>query len=228
VLNLKLSVLGVLLAVPALTFAQESAPPVAGAMVISLPAPSTVYHPLTPLEKAERRALSLIEPETLFTSSFSAGIGQLRDKPPQWGQGAEGFGRRFASAEGYLAVDNSIAFGLDVSFHVDPRYRRMPEAGFVPRLRNAITQTFLANKDSGGRMINVSVIGGNLGAGMVSDAWEPKGYNSIGDGLSRGAFGIGYDVVRNVFREFGPDLLPPGGRASSGKVSVLEAAFTGR
>jgi hypothetical protein len=220
-MSLKLSVLGVLLAVPALTFAQE-------ATVISAPAPSTVYHPLTPLEKAERRALNVIAPETLFTSSFSAGIGQLRDKPPQWGEGAEGFGRRLADAEGYVAVHDAIAFGVDVSFHLDPRYRRMPEARFVPRLRNAITQTFLANKDSGGRMINISVIGGNLGAGMVSSAWEPRGYNSIGDGLSRGAFGIGYDVVRNVFREFGPDLRHPGGHASSGKVSVLEAAFTGR
>jgi len=209
------------LAVPALTFAQE-------ATAISMPAPSTLHHPQTPLEKAESRALNLIEPATLFTSSFSAGIEQLRGKPPQWGGGAEGFGHRFADAEGYVAARDSIAFGLDVTFHLDPRYRRMPEAGFVPRLRNAIAQTFLANKDSGGRMINVSVIGGDLGAGLVSDAWEPKGYNSIGHGLSRGAFGIGYDVLRNVFREFGPDLRRPGGRASSGKISDSEAAFSGR
>ena len=193
-----------------------------------MPAPSTVYVPLTPLEKAERRALNVIAPETLFTSAFSAGIAQWRDTPPQWGEGAEGFGRRFADAEGYVAVHNSIAFGLDVAFHLDPRYRRMPQARFVPRLRNAVTQTFIANKDGGGKMMNVSEIGGNLGAGMVSGLWEPKGYRTLGDGLSRGAFGLGYDVLRNVFREFGPDLMHPGRRGSSGKISELEAAFTGR
>jgi hypothetical protein len=209
-------------------FAQESALDAAGTFAISLPAPSTVYHPLTPLQKAERRALNLIEPETLATSSFSAGIGQLRDKPPQWGEGAEGFGRRVAAAEGYIAVHNSIAFGLDVAFHLDPRYRRMPQAGFMPRLRNAVTQTFVANKDSGGRMINVSEIGGNFGAGMIANAWEPAGYNSVANGLERGVIGIGYDVLRNVAREFMPDVLHPGRRGSSGKVSDLEAAFTGQ
>ncbi|MGD1071941.1 MAG: hypothetical protein ABSB15_17550 [Bryobacteraceae bacterium] len=215
-------------AVPALTLAQYPAPAAAGTVAISIPAPSTVYQPLTPLQKAERRALNLITPETLLTSSFSAGIGQWRDTPPQWGEGAEGFGRRFADAEGYIAVHNSIAFGFDVAFHLDPRYRRMPQARFIPRLRNAVTQTFVANKDAGGKMINVSEIGGNFGAGMIANEWEPKGYRSVGDGLSRGAFGIGYDVLRNVFREFGPDLMHPGRRASSGKISELEHAFTGQ
>jgi hypothetical protein len=74
---------------------------------------------------------------------------------------------------------------------------------------NAVSQTFLANKDSGGRMINVSEIGGNFAAGFISNTWEPKGYNSTGDALVRGALGIAYHTARNVAREFLPDVMHP-------------------
>ena len=112
-----------------------------------------------------------------------------RDTPPQWGQGSEGYARRFASAEGFTAAHNGIALMFDLGFHLDPRYRRMPGAAFGARLRNAVGQTFIANKDSGGKMINVSEIAGNFGAGFIANSWYPAGYNSAWPMLSReGAF----------------------------------------
>src|SRR5579863_8777347 len=172
--------------------AQDPAPAIEVASLNAVPSPALIAAstgqsaPIVPLSarhKAERRALYLVAPETLLTSAFSAGLGQLRDKPPQWGEGPEGLAHRFADAEGYAAAHNAVALGFDLAFHLDPRYRRMPHAGFLPRLRNAVTQTLIANKDGGGRMINVSEIGGNFGAGLIANTWEPGGYNSIGNGL---------------------------------------------
>jgi hypothetical protein len=210
-----------ILTIPMPVFAQEqlgdgtvaSSAPVTAPDTPPDPAPAaspSPPEPLTPGQKVERRTLRLVEPVTLFTSAFSAGLSQLRNEPEQWGQGAEGYARRFASAEGYTAAHNGIALGFDLAFHLDPRYRRMADAGFVPRLRNAVRQTFIANKDSGGTMINVSELAGNFGAGMIANTWEPAGHNSLGDGLSRGAMGLVYHTLKNVSREFLPDLLHPG------------------
>jgi CheY-like chemotaxis protein len=168
--------------------------------------------------------LRLVEPVTLFSSALGAGIDQWRNAPPEWGQGSEGYARRFASAEGFTAAHNAIGLGFDLAFHLDPRYRRLSQAGFMPRLRNAVSQTFIANKDDGGKMINVSEIAGNFGAGFIANSWQPAGYNRAGDGLTRGAFGLAYHTLKNVAREFLPDLLHP---LKRGAFSVLDLTMPG-
>jgi hypothetical protein len=179
-------------------------------MPLSMVAQTASFEPLTPEQKMKRRILRVVEPVTLANSAFGAGLNQLRNEPEQWGQGAEGYARRFASAEGYIAAHNTVALGFDLAFHLDPRYRRMPEGRFMPRLRNAVSQTFLANKDSGGRMINLSELGGNFGAAFIANTCEPTGHNSTGDALVRGTMGLAFHTLKNVAREFLPDVMHRG------------------
>ena len=208
--------LGLAFAVPVLLIAQT---PVSTSQGSSLaPANSTTepaetsnsqpsaYPPLTAEQKAARRIRRLVEPVSLVSSAFGAGIDQWRNVPREWGQGVEGYARRFGSAEGYNASDAVIGLGFDVAFHLDPRYHRKPDARIGGRVWNAVSQTFLAYKDSGGRTINVSEIGGNFGAGFVANTWEPRGYNSTGDALTRGALGLTYHTAKNVVRELFPGL----------------------
>jgi len=205
--------LGLAFAIPVLLAAQE---PVSASLNSSSPAPDaesapsgispSAYTPLTAEQKAARRIKRLAEPVNLLSAAFGAGIDQWRNVPKEWGQGAEGYARRFGSAEGFSVSDAAIGLGFDVAFHLDPRYHRKPEARIGGRLWNAVSQTFLAYKDSGGRTINVSEIGGNFGAGFVSNTWEPRGYNSTGDALTRGALGLAYHTAKNVVRELLPSL----------------------
>lgn len=196
--------MAVLLTIPALMPGQ-TAPPVSASL-----ADSGLTTPLTAEQKIHRRALRLIEPVTLVSAAFSAGIDQWRDVPHAWGQGTEGYAIRFASAEGFTAAHNAVALGFDLALHLDPRYRREPGAPMKARVWNAIGQTFIANKDSGGRTVNVSEIAGNLGAGFISNTWEPAGYNSPANGLTRGLLGIAFHTGKNVAREFLPDMLHRG------------------
>jgi hypothetical protein len=225
-ITMKLQTLAVLFTIPALLLAQQPIAPgdetrvnATGAAADSpsdsaSDSPAPGLDPLTPGQKAKRRVLRLVEPVTLFSSAFGAGIEQWRNVPPEWGQGSEAYAIRFASAEGFTAAHNAVALGFDIAFHLDPRYRRLPQAGFRQRLWNAVSQTVIANKDSGGKTINVSEIAGNFSAGFISNTWEPAGYNSTGDALTRGALGLAYNAAKNIFREFLPDLLHPGKRSS--------------
>jgi hypothetical protein len=219
---MKLLNLGIFLAIPMLLLAQEPVPagdeshfnaagavdsPSDAANPPSVPTVTTTAPtPLTPMQKAVRRMRRMVEPDDLLFSAAGAGIDQLRHIPPEWGQGAEGYADRFGSAEGYVAAHNAVAAGFDIALHLDPRYRRMPDAGFGARLWNAVSQTFMANKDSGGRMINVSELAGNFSAGFIANAWEPAGYNSPINGFERGALGLAYHTAKNVLREFLPNL----------------------
>jgi hypothetical protein len=206
---------------PALILAQSMELPAdypveaSGAETTNAPSTTTsvvLPTPLTPKQKINQRAWRLIEPVTLIDSAFGAGIAQWRNQPPEWGQGADGYAKRFASSEGFTAAHNGIALGFDLAFHLDPRYRRMPDGTVKQRLLNAVSQTFLANKDSGGRMINVSELAGNFGAAFVATSWEPRGYNSAGDALVNGALGLAYHTGKNVAREFLPNLLHRGAK----------------
>jgi hypothetical protein len=59
-------------------------------------------------------------------------------------------------------------------------------------------------------MINVPVIAGSFGAGLIANSWEPAQSSSVGKGLTRGALAIGYHTLKNITREFLPDILHRG------------------
>jgi len=40
----------------------------------------------------------------------------------------------------------------------------------------------------------------------VANTWEPHGYNTAGDALTRGALGLAYHTGKNVVRELFPGL----------------------
>jgi hypothetical protein len=211
--TMRILILGLALAIPVLLVAQQPVSTNRTASAAALdaePAPGGVapsaYPPLTAEQKASRRMKRLIEPVNLLSAAFGAGFDQLRNDPKPWGQGAEGYARRVGSAEGFAVSDGMIGLGCDIAFHLDPRYHRKPEARIGGRVWNAVSQTFLAYNDSGGRTVNVSEIAGNFGAGFVSNTWEPRGYNSTGDALTRGALGLAYHTGKNVVRELLPSL----------------------
>ena len=217
---MKLFAVSLTLTIPALLLAQTPGDPT----VTTPPTPTTPpaaiagpvtpgadsYTPLTPAQKVKRRALRLIEPVTLASSAASAGIDQWRRVPHNWDEGSEGYAIRFASAEGFTAAHNTTALLFDEAFHLDPRYRRLTEGGVKARLWNAVSQSFLAYKDSGGRTINISEIGGNFGAGFIQGTWMPPGYRSASDSVERGALGLLFHTGKNVVREFLPNILHPG------------------
>jgi hypothetical protein len=185
--NLKSLILGILLGASTTLIAQNDTP-------------------LTTSEKAATRFERMIDPLTLLYSAAGAGIGQWRDEPPEWRQGAAGFGRRFAASEGWKITQNSVALGFDKAFGLDPRFHHSTETRFWPRLRGAVAQTLVAYKDSGGRAFNYSQVCGSYGASLISNSWFPSHSNGVGDALERGTIGLSLNTASNVAKEFWPDI----------------------
>jgi hypothetical protein len=162
--------------------------------------------PLSASDKAAVRVKRMVNPLTMLYSVAGAGIGQWRDEPPEWGQGAGGVGRRFAASQGWKITQNTIALSLDTTFGLDPRFHPSRESRIWPRLRGAMLQTVVAYTDSGGRVFNYSEVGSSYGASFVANSWFPPHSNGAGDALQRGTIGLGFNTASNVVKEFWPDI----------------------
>jgi hypothetical protein len=149
---------------------------------------------------------SFIEPESVIGPALGAGIGQWRDTPPEWGQGAEAYGKRFASGFGRSVISRTIAFGVAAADREDSRFVPSNETGVWRRTRHAIVGTFVSRTPSGGRMPAFSRFVGVYSAGFIANAWEPRSQDDTAHALERGSTALLSSVGWHVFREFWPDI----------------------
>lgn len=149
---------------------------------------------------------SFVEPETLIGPLMGAGIAQLRDTPPEWQQGAAGYGRRFASGYGRSVISRTIALGVAAADHEDSRYFPSGDRGTWRRTRHALVATFVSRTTSGGSMPAVSRFTGIYGAAFIANSWEPASQDNTRDAVERGSTALLSSVGWHVFQEFWPDI----------------------
>jgi hypothetical protein len=128
--------------------------------------------PATTLTFSERLKIyekSFTEPESLIGPVLGAGVGQLRDTPPEWGSGPDRFGIRVASGFGRSMISRTIALGVATADREDSRFTPSGESGIWRRTRHAIVGTFVPRTSSGGSMPAFSRFAGAYGAGFMAN-----------------------------------------------------------
>lgn len=148
---------------------------------------------------------SLYGKRALAGAGASATFGTIRNSPHEWGKGPGGFVKRVGSGLAQHAVKETIQFGVSAWHHENLHYRRSNLHGTLPRMRYAVVHTFIVPRTNRpGKTVALGRISGNLGAGLISRAWQPASAAGIGAGLASGGIGIGADVGMNMAREFWP------------------------
>ena len=145
-------------------------------------------------------------PASFGISGVKAGYLQMTDSPTEWGQGASGYSKRVGSSIASSGIRSMLAFGLDSTLRQDPRYFRSDSAGFWPRTGHALRGTILTRTDSGGETLSVWRLGSAYGAAFISNLWYPDRLNTVRHGFTGGSTRLGFDLARNVFAEFWPDI----------------------
>jgi len=141
-------------------------------------------------------------------AAIGAGFGQATNTPGPWGQGADAFGKRFASALAGTMSRQTFAFVLESATHEDPRYFPSTEHSKKARFWNAMRQTFIVKKDSGRSSFAYASIISAFGAGQLVNTWQPDTNNGVGDGIERGFIVLGLDAASNLMQEFIPKFRP--------------------
>ena len=139
-------------------------------------------------------------------SAVLAGLGQLTDQAPSFGQGMKGYAHRLATNYADQAMGNMFTEGVFPSLlHQDPRYFRRGHGGFWYRTGYAVSRVILTQKDGGGTQFNFSEWIGNAGAVAISNAYYPDGRNAV-DNTSKLLMQVGTDAFSQVLKEFWPDI----------------------
>ncbi len=165
------------------------------------------FRPLTQSERAESYAKGLFSPFLFVTAAGSAGITQWQDVPHSWGQGAEGFGRRFGNYFAKQTVTRTLRWGGEAALHEDNRYFQSGKHGVWTRTKYALVSSVVARHDNGKQYFSFSRLGSGAGAAFISRTWQPSSDNSAADGARSFGISMGTNAGMNVFREFLPDIL---------------------
>lgn len=130
--------------------------------------------PLSPKQKFNLSFKTLIDPATVAAVGITAGIQQMKNSYYQFGQGSEGYGKRFAAAYGTAATNLLITSALaESALHQDPRYFYSGRGTKKQRAWYAIRSAFRARGDNGKWQPPYAGIAGAIAAAEISDLYYP-------------------------------------------------------
>jgi hypothetical protein len=159
---------------------------------------------------------------------FLAGISQAEDSEPGYGQGAKGYGKRFASAFADGTLENFMTGAVLPSLlRQDPRFFQSGKGGFTQRTGYAVSRIVVTRTDSGGTQFNYSeVFGSALSAAISTNTYHPRAFittrydpttgmstyvhnassRTLTNTASVWGTQVGYDTITIVVKEFWPDI----------------------
>ena len=166
------------------------------------------YVPITPSERwQEYKKDVFTTPEGYLVPLFPAAIAHLKNRPTQWGQGAEGFGRRAGYAYATNFMDDSILHASAAILKNDVRYEASGDSRVLHRLGHALSRTFVTRARDGRLTFNVSNFMSSYGAGMLATYMLPsESYEPLKYGVRQGHVLIAAHAGGNVLKEFSPDI----------------------
>lgn len=163
--------------------------------------------PLTSGQKFKLFERSSFDPFVFAASGLQAGLSQATDEFPQYGQGAEGYAKRYGATFADQISSNFFAnFFYPVLLKEDPRYFRLGQGTAKRRIVYSLEQEFVAHKDSGGKTFAFENVLGAFTSGTLSNAYYPSNDRGVGLTVSRSVIAILYGSAGGLFSEFLPDI----------------------
>jgi hypothetical protein len=208
-LMLLLAIAG-LAALPLLAKAQSLADSGDSSSAALLPSLGTTHPQLAltytrPTQKTKLRNyfFDTFGPYPIVGAGFAAGINQAESTPPEWKQGAEGYGKRFGSNFAIAAVSTTTRYALAKAFREDTLYYRCECKGLFPRLSHAVISTFTSRRgDDGHRVFSFpALVAPYAGTMTAVYAWYPGRYDAR-DGFRMGNYSLLGFVGGNIALEF--------------------------
>ena len=155
---------------------------------------------------------------------FLSAVGQAQDSEPGYGQGWEGYGKRFAASFADGTIENFMTGAILPSLlRQDPRYFQLGQGSFAHRTWYAVSRNLITRTDSGKNQFNYSeVVGGALSAALSTYSYHPKSKivttttpgelrfipsdRTLSNTAKVWGTQYGYDTMTLVVKEFWPDI----------------------
>jgi len=179
--------------------------------------------PLTPGQKFKVVAQGSFDPIQIVWYGALSGLSQAENSEPGYGQGAEGYGKRFGAYAADGTIENFFVGAILPSvLHQDPRFFPTSSGNFFDRAGYAVSRIVVTRGDSGHKQFNFSEIFGSAIASAISTySYHPHpGYHpqpgvnvpyvasdrTLTNTASVWGSQVGYDTITLVIKEFWPDI----------------------
>jgi len=179
--------------------------------------------PLTAGEKFKVVARGSFDPVQIVWYGFLSGISQAEDSEPGYGQGAQGYGKRYGAYAADGTIENFFVGAILPSvLSQDPRYFQSGKGSFFDRTGYSVSRIFVTRTDSGHSQFNYSeIFGSALAAAISTYSYHPHpGYHpqpgvdvpytasdrTLRNTASVWGSQVGYDTITLVVKEFWPDI----------------------
>jgi len=159
--------------------------------------------PLNSRQKFELAWKATVDPVNFGLTAAIAGIQQAANQFSGYGQGAQGYGKRFGAA--YTDSVTSTFIGgaiLPSLFKQDPRYFYKGTGSRHRRLFYALANSVICKGDNGRWQANYSALLGSLAAGGLSNLYYPESDRDPTVTFENTLIGIGASAANNVLQEF--------------------------
>jgi hypothetical protein len=165
--------------------------------------------PLNSKQKFELAWRSVIDPFTFVAVGFLAGLQQASDEFGAYGQGAEGYAKRYGAAYGNVVSSTFIGSAILPSlFKQDPRYFYRGTGSKKSRLGYALANAVICKGDNKKWQFNYSEVIGAFATGAISYTYYPEG-DRHGVIWQNGLIKLGESAIAGVFQEFVLRKLTP-------------------
>jgi hypothetical protein len=159
--------------------------------------------PLTTKQKFSLAARGTFDPVALMGIALNAGIEQANNSFAGYGQGAAGYGKRFAARFVDGRTSDILTHAVFPSlFHQDPRYFYQGSGSFKSRLFHAVSFAFVTRSDSGRTVPNYSYLLGDLASAGLSNLYYPRADRGAKLVFTNAAIGLAGQVGKSIIREF--------------------------
>ena len=167
--------------------------------------------PLTAKQKFGLAWKTTIDPVTLLLNGGVAGVQQATDEFSGYGQGAQGYAKRFGAT--YADTVSSTFIGgaiLPSLLKQDPRYFYKGTGSTRSRILYAIANSVICKGDNRRWQVNYSGILGALASGGLSNLYYPStDRDGVGLTFENALIGIGQGAAANILQEFVIKKLTP-------------------
>jgi len=159
--------------------------------------------PLSPKLKFDLAWKTFLDPTTLLGTAFFAGIEQAGDSYPGYGQGAQGYGKRFGALYADNLTNNAFTGVIyPVLLHQDPRYYYKGTGTIRSRILYAISMVVICKGDNGKWQPNYSAILGTFTSGAISNAYYPPAQRGVKLTIDNGLINTASGAIGALVQEF--------------------------
>jgi Carboxypeptidase regulatory-like domain len=159
--------------------------------------------PLAPRQKFQLAWKAMIDPVTVVVVGATAGFEQGTNYYSGYGQGAQGYGKRFGATYANFLTSTFIGDAILPSLlKQDPRYFYRGRGSKRSRLLYALGYTFFCKGDNGRYEPNYSELGGIFISSGIGNAYYPPSDRGAGRTFQGALIGIAGSSAANVLEEF--------------------------